>query len=240
MDFLSPALDVIAVPARYGRRLIGTFSHYRDLSGEIEKLRLENQKLRQWRQQARWLAQKMAHYQALLNGVEKVGVDFATGRVIADGRSPFEQSMLINIGRLKGVRNGHAVINGEGLVGRTVDVGKHAARLLLISDRNSRVPVYVGSTAVRALMLGDNSAKPRLGFLPPGRTANPGDTVYTSGHGGLFPPGMGVGRIVTSNGILRVAPFARLRELEFVSVLLFKTPVLDTVGQLPQRSGRKR
>jgi hypothetical protein len=110
----------------------------------------------EWRAAAE---RNVAHLRSLLNAVDEPALHYVTGSVIADARGPFLRSALINLGRDDGVRVGYAVINGDGLIGRTVDAGSSVARVLLLSDLNSRIPVLVGPGGVRALVSGDNSAE---------------------------------------------------------------------------------
>jgi rod shape-determining protein MreC len=131
------------------------------------------------------------------------------------------------------VRIGYAVINGDGLVGRTVDAGASVARVLLLNDLNSRIPVLVGPAGVRALASGDNSAELRLDFLPDGAQVYPGDEVYTSGSDGVFPRGLHVGVVTGSSGTFKVRPHAELSSLDVVSVLYFDTPTLVTTTDPP-------
>ncbi len=151
---------------------------------------------------------------------------FATGRVIADARGPFVRSALINLGREDGLRIGYAVINGDGLVGRTVDAGESVARVLLLNDLNSRIPVLVGPAGVRGLASGDNSAELQLDFLPDGAALYAGDEVYTSGSDGVLPRGLRVGVVSGAQGAFKVRPYAELNSLDAVSVLFFDTPAL--------------
>jgi len=124
------------------------------------------------------------------------------------------------------VRIGYAVINGDGLVGRTLDAGESVTRVLLLNDLNSRIPVLVGTGGVRALASGDNSAELKLEFFPDGASPRPGDEVYTSGADGVLPRGLRVGLVTGSDGALRVRPHAELSSLDVVSVLFFDTPTL--------------
>jgi len=176
---------------------------------------------------AKGLERRLTQMRQLLNAVDEPALGFATGRVIADARGPFARSMLLNIGAAQGIKAGYAVINEDGLVGRIVNVGEKTARLILLSDLNSRVPVQVGPAAARAVLVGDNSGTMSLQFLPPDVAVYPGDEVYTSGHGGLFPRGLRVG-VVTQDDVngLRVVAHAKLDKLEYVSVLFFESPVL--------------
>jgi rod shape-determining protein MreC len=164
----------------------------------------------------------------LLNAVDEPALHYITGSVIADARGPFLRSALINLGRDNGVRIGYAVINGDGLIGRTVDAGASVTRVLLLNDLNSRIPVLVGPAGMRALASGDNSADLRLDFLPDGAQLYPGDEVYTSGSDGVLPRGLRVGAVMGSPGAYKVRPGAELNSLDVVSVLFFDTPALTT------------
>src|SRR5581483_4445100 len=148
--------------------------------------------------------------------------------VIADARGPFLRSALINLGRDNGVRIGYAVIDGDGLVGRTVDAGSSVSRVLLLNDLNSHIPVLVGPAGVRAMASGDNSAELRLEFLPDGAAVYEGDEVYTSGSDGMLPRGLRVGTVTGAPGAFKVRPYADLGALDAVSVLFFDTPELVT------------
>jgi rod shape-determining protein MreC len=194
--------------------------------GEIDRLKTENEQLKQWEWRAKLLERNVAHLRSLLNAVDEPALHFVTGSVIADARGPFLRSALINLGRDNGVRIGYAVINGDGLVGRTVDAGASVARVLLLNDLNSRIPVLVGAAGVRALASGDNSAELKLDFLPDGASLYPGDEVYTSGSDGVLPRGLRVGVVTGLPGAFRVRPHAELSSLDVVSVLFFDAPAL--------------
>ena len=132
-----------------------------------------------------------------------------TGSVIADARGPFLRSALINLGRDNGVRVGYAVIDGDGLIGRVVDAGSSVARVLLLSDLNSRIPVLVGPAGIRALVSGDNAAELKLEFLPDGASLYAGDEVYTSGSEGVLPRGLRVGVVTGAAWRLQGPPLRR-------------------------------
>jgi rod shape-determining protein MreC len=93
------------------------------------------------------------------------------------------------------VVKGMAAVNERGLVGRVIEVGQRSARVLLLTDFNSRVPVMVEPSRDQAILAGDNSEEPGLIFLPLHPRMAVGQRVVTSGRGGLLPPGLAVGRI---------------------------------------------
>lgn len=235
-DFAAPVLEWASLPAVYARDGLERTSTHLTLYDDLEKLKKENESLRQWKWRAQRMERRLNHMRALLNAVDEQALDHATGRVIADARGPFVRSMLVNVGRQQGVKAGYAVINGDGLVGRTVHVGDNASRVILLNDLNSRIPVLVGPSAVRAVLVGDNTDQPRLEFLPESDAVFDGDEVYTSGHAGLLPRGIRIGSVANDQVRgYRVRTLATLSELEFVSILFFDTPLVVATDAPPVR-----
>lgn len=226
-DLAAPVLETASLPGVYVRRVWKRAEHFVDTAQELERLRDENQRLRQWRRRAERLDRQLSHMRALLNAVEEPALGFASARVIGDARGPFIRSVLLNIGTANGVKAGYAVINGDGLVGRTVHVGEAASRVILLNDLNSRIPVLVGPSAERAILVGGNGVEPRLEFLSRNAAIYDGDQVHSSGHGGLLPRGLRIGTVAANGaGERRVRTHAKLNELDYVSVLFFNSPVI--------------
>ncbi|HEX2447298.1 MAG TPA: rod shape-determining protein MreC [Methyloceanibacter sp.] len=228
IDLSAPLLEATSAPAIMGRHALARVRSYVGMVEEIDRLKAENEQLKQWEWRAKLLERNVTNLRSLLNAVDEPALHFVTGSVIADARGPFLRSALINLGRGDGVRVGYAVINGDGLIGRTIDAGATVSRVLLLSDLNSRVPVLVGAAGVRALVSGDNSAELKLEFLPDGASVYAGDEVYTSGSDGVLPRGLRVGAVTGSAGALKVRPHAELNALDVVSVLFFDTPALTS------------
>jgi rod shape-determining protein MreC len=123
---------------------------------------------------------------------------------------------------LDGVREGMAAMTGDGLIGRVVEAGDWSSRVVLITDLNSRIPVAVAGSGERAILAGDNSASPKLQFLPQDAVLAPGAAVVTSGHGGVFPPNLPVGSVVEmSRGVYNVVPAADLGRVNYVRLVDF-------------------
>ena len=113
-----------------------------------------------------------------------------------------------------------ATVDGLGLVGRISGVGERTSRVVLLTDVNSRVPVFVQPSGQRALLTGDNTTAPLLEFIEAPEKVRPGDRVVTSGDGGIFPSDLLVGATAAGpDGRLRVRLAADYRRLEFIRVL---------------------
>jgi rod shape-determining protein MreC len=222
VDVFAPIMDVLSRPAAAVNEAVKTVRGLADLRGENIRLTRENERLLVWQEAARRLASQNQALQSLLDFKPGPKSQSIATRVIADSGGAFVRSVVVNAGDRDGVRKGQAAVSGAGLVGRVATAGYRSARILLITDINSRVPVLIESSRDRAILSGDNSGMPRLTFLPANASIKLGDRVVTSGHGGVFPPGLQVGQIFSSSdGVMRVKPNVSFYQLEFVRLIDF-------------------
>jgi len=221
-DSVAPIIDVMSRPIAVTNEVI---VQVRALSTVYEKnknLRQDKERLLHWQSVARMLEAENQALRAQLNYVPGPQASYVSARVIADTGGAFAHSLLLNIGHQPGVNKGHAVVTGDGLIGRVAGVGDRATRVLLISDLNSRIPVLIEATRTRAILAGNNSNRPRLIHMAPGAMVSPGDRIVTSGHGGVFPVGLPVGLVDAVNeGGISVLPFVPRDRLEYVRILDF-------------------
>lgn len=221
VDRVVPSFDWAMAPVTATVNLVRDFQSYQRIVQQNQDLRNELQKMKAWKEAALQLEQENAK----LLDLNKVRLDPAltvvTGQVIADSGSPFRQSVLLNVGAARdGIKDGWAVTDGLGLVGRISGVGRNSSRVLLLTDSASRVPVTIQPSGQRALLAGDNSALPVLDFLEAPEEVRPGDRVVSSGDGGVFPAGLLVGNVVLArDGRLRLRLTADYERLEFLRVL---------------------
>lgn len=233
-DAVAPILDVISRPLDAVNQGVDEFVAMKNLYEENVRLREERARLLHWKTVAHQLESENRVLREQLNVIPDPEASFVTARVIADTGGAFSQSVIVNAGARDGVQKGQAAVTADGLVGRVVDVGSRSARVLLLTDINAKIPVLIDSTRTRAIMAGTNKAQPKLTWLPPGSGVSVGDSIVTSGHAGVFPPGLRVGQVVAvGEGGLVVQPYADLARLEYVRLLNFG---MSGVLQLPQRS----
>ncbi len=220
VDRFAPSFDWTLKPVTSAVRLVSDFRSYARVYDQNAELRRELQRMQGWREAALQLEQKNAQLLALNNVRLNPRLTFVTGEVMADSGSPFRQSAMVNVGRIDGVTDGAAVVDGLGLVGRIAGVGERSARIILLPDSSSRVPAIVRPSGQRAILAGDNRAAPVLEFLDQPDEVRPGDRVVTTGDGGLLPPEILIGQTVLGpDGRLRVRPAADYRRLDFVRVI---------------------
>lgn len=222
-DVVAPALETVSQPFQAAGQMVGGMTDITTLREENARLKMENQRLRQWYEAALRLEAENKSLKGLLNVVREPGWSYMTARVIADPGRAFVRSLLIAAGSKDGVARGQAAMTGDGLVGRVIETGKNSARILLITDLNSRVPVVIESNNQRAILAGDNTGRPYLEHLPRDTGVEMGARVVTSGHGGLLPPGLPVGRVVSAeNGEIRIAPLADFNRVSHVQLVDFR------------------
>src|SRR6056297_334963 len=220
VDRVVPNFDWAMAPVTATVNILRDFRSYQRINQQNQELRRELQQMKAWKEAALQLEQENARLLDLNNVQLDPRLTFVTGVVLADSGSPFRQSVLINVGARDGIVDGWATMDGLGLVGRISGVGANTARVLLLTDPTSRIPVTVQPSGQRAMLMGDNSAAPSLGFVEDPDLIRAGDRVVSSGDGGLFPAGLLVGEVaIASDGRLRVRLAADYQRLEFLRVL---------------------
>ncbi|MBM3514998.1 MAG: rod shape-determining protein MreC [Alphaproteobacteria bacterium] len=221
-DAVVPILRLMSEPAAAIAQMTSNVRELAAIREQNAELRVANEQLLQWQSIAQKLEAENRSLKALLNTVSEPAAESVSARVVADTGGAFAQSVLIMGGTSKGVNKGDTVLTGEGLVGRVTQAGLRSARVLLITDINSRIPVLVGETGSRAIMAGDNGLRPRLLYIGRKSAIQPGDKVVTSGDGKAFPPGLPVGRVVRNqDGIIEIEPYVARDQLTQVRVVDF-------------------
>jgi rod shape-determining protein MreC len=235
LDLASPALEAIARPVAYANRIIADLKEFASLRVENARLREENSRLLAWQTAARRLENENDRLRELSQFREGPEASFITARIVGDSVSAYVRGALLNAGRRVGVTSGQAVVTGEGLAGRVAEVGENSSRVLFVTDVNSRLPVLVERTRERAILAGDNSPQLRLNLLQGVAGVQRGDRIVTSGDGGSFPVGIPIGEVIqSSEGHIRVRPFADFARLEFVRVVNYGvTGLVTTTPTVP-------
>src|SRR5256885_10737135 len=184
----APALDVASRPLGAAEAEIARVRGFIGVYQVNRRFEEENQRLLQWQQVALKLTTENRQLQGLLKVVPDRAVSYVTARVIANSGGAYVRTVMINAGSQAGLARGQAVITGDGLVGRLTEVGSRAARVLLITDLNSRIPVRVEGSRTSAVLAGGNSERPRPPFFPAPACVQIRARVASSRRGARFPP----------------------------------------------------
>ncbi len=222
-DATIPILEILSQPSQKLGGIKNSIQDFHELHIELENLRKENQNLLKMKYLAKNLQAENRALRRLNQFVPLPSPNFVSGRVVANSGGAFVRNVLINMGREQGVRRGLAVMSDIGLVGVVVEVGRLFARVLLVTDLNSQIPVLVQNTRDPGILSGDNSNRPRLKFLPQNAYVSTGDIIVTSGEGGVLPVGIPVGTITAvSEAGIRVKPLVDWDHLEYVRVIDYR------------------
>ncbi|MBL8642091.1 MAG: rod shape-determining protein MreC [Alphaproteobacteria bacterium] len=209
IDALTPVIDLVGAPFRSMTAAMSDASGLTKIRAENARLKAENKQLHEWYQTAMLLRSENQSLKDLLNVIPEPDQSYITTRVIADSGSSFVKTVLIEAGFDNAVEEGQAVLGSQGMIGRVVEVGKRASRVLLLNDINSHVPVVIEGANQRAVLSGTNDDLLVLIHLPPDLLIEKGARIITSGTGGMFPTGLPIGEVSEiKNGIPMVMMYS--------------------------------
>jgi rod shape-determining protein MreC len=224
-DWMAPSLEAVRTPIDGMTRWVGSLGNIFVVYSENLKLKEENARLRQWQNAAMVLDNRVKRYQMLLKAVPDPALSSVLARVIGRANRPFLETMVLNAGKASGIKPGQAVVDARGLIGRIYLTGQHTSWVILLTDLNSRIPVSIVPGNVQAMMTGDNTRSPILDTLSQNVKIKAGDQIISSGDGGLVPPGLPIGTVVSTGNGFRVALLADAAASQDVEILDFKMPV---------------
>lgn len=177
-----------------GPRAVGTWI---DVHRDNERLRRDNEAMRLLLTRARTINYDNRRLQALLSLRERGAAPVVTARLVSSTPSSTRRFAMLNAGRIGGVAPGMPVRGPDGLVGRVTEAGLNAARVLLLVDPESAVPVRRTRDGAPAIVAGRGDGAVDIRSI--GSTEmrfRPGELFVTSGTGGIYPPGVPVARVV--------------------------------------------
>ena len=171
-----------------------------ELERENSSLRVENRSLKATNEALRDVEHEVNRLRHALNYRERSLFRLVPAEIVSRDSSTWWRTVTINRGEEDGLAAEMPVLTDEGLVGRTTTVSANIAVVLLVSDENCRVAASVEGTREQGIVTGERvagSASPLLdlNFLSKQAQLKPGQKVYTSGVGGVFPSGLFVGTV---------------------------------------------
>jgi rod shape-determining protein MreC len=200
---------------------------------ELEKdnanLRVENRSLRATNEALRDVEREVNRLRHALNYRQRSEFKIVPAQIITRDSATWWRTITVNRGREDGVESDMPVLTDEGLVGKTTTVSANISVVLLVSDENCRVAATVEGTREQGIVTGQRVAGALaplldLNFLSKQADLKPGQKVYTSGVGGVFPSGLLIGTVQTFHvreldGQALLAPAVDLARLEDVFVV---------------------
>ncbi len=160
--------------------------------------------------------------------------DKILAKIIVDQDSPFLKSIIINKGSKDNIKIGTNIYDQSYLVGRVIEVNYKTARVLLLSDLNSNVPVSIAPENVQAIITGSGNNHGEIKYIKDGKDDkfNEKSIVYTSGTGAIFKSGIPIGKIKVKEDQaadkFNVEFFSDFSQLKYVfAEIITKTEVKD-------------
>jgi rod shape-determining protein MreC len=230
------ALDATK-PISTGGRSVSTFftgigssvGNYFNAAAQNGELKRQLQASRRKMIEARATELENGRLKALLKLTEEGNDEVAVARIVGSSFDSVHRLATLSVGASSGVRPGQPVRAPDGLVGRVIETGRWAARVLLISDGASNIPVRLVRDGTAAIAVGRGEGSVELKTLEVGR--NPfrrGDVLITSGVGGVYPPNIPVAIVVKVDGDRTFArPLADPSRADFAVVLRPYQPLAD-------------
>ncbi len=221
--------------------IVRPFSDGAGAVGDLFAVRSENRELRarvealeERRRVLDDLERENAELRDLLAIADRTELPTVTARVVALAPSNFEWTVTIDVGALDGVERGMPVVDGDGLVGRIIQVTPNASRVLLAIDPSFSAAARTAQTGEVGVLDGRGGDPMVLRLLDPAAVVDVGDPIVTSSYqGGVFPAGIPIGTVAQGTEEtsplapeVQVNPYVDFTRLHHV-VVVFTTGVED-------------
>lgn len=220
-DVFSPVFDMVSTPFEKIQSKMDAYQNYFNVYEENKKLRVENQLLKSWQNKALQLALEKKELADILNYRFETTHPSKVVSVLAEHHSIFSHSLVLDGGEAQGIKKGNVLLLNGALFGHVIEVGNQTARALKLTDYFSRLPVFVGSQKVPAILMGDNSELPDLVALPEEAGVQEGDFVFSAGMVGVYPQGLPIGYVKKTKDAVKVRLIENKNNLGFVEVVDF-------------------
>ena len=186
------------------------YNNYNSIEEELKKLKTE-------KYEVNFLDSENKRLKKILEDIS-YSSDLVVAKVLIDKQSPFLKSIIINKGSKNNIIKGMAVLSENYLIGKIVEVNYTTSRVLLLSDLNSRTPVSIEPGSIQSILSGNGENSGFIQYIKDEASINHDSLVYTSGSGGLFKPGIPIGKINKSNNKNEVNFFIDFTQLRYVKV----------------------
>lgn len=215
MNYTSYVYQKISVPMSYVESAVFNVKQAFNAHNTIPKLIKEKEELLEKLSYYKNIEKENNQLQQLLKVSNHSLYSFVSAKVVSENFRGAESRFLINAGSSIGIKEGMAVINQYGLIGRVIDVAEHSARVLTLQDEQSSIPVKIANVTIGAILKGgQNQLKIEYTKLDKVKS---GMDVYTSGEGSLMPKGIYIGKVSEDKRFVDMA--VRITNLSYVSII---------------------
>jgi rod shape-determining protein MreC len=220
LDVTGPVASALHEVTATTEGLVSGTGDYWDAIRQNGELKRERKAMLRRMVEAKAIYQENVQLKAALQLREQARDAIAAGRIVGSSFNSPRRFAILSVGAKDGVREGMPVRSPDGLVGRIIDVGQLASRVLLVSDRSSIVPARLLRNGIPVIAQGNGDGTVEVRPLEVGRNPfRPGDLIISSGTGGLYPPLVPVARVVRLKGDEAIAlPLADPSSISFAIV----------------------
>ena len=211
---------IVSIPEKYAAYSYNTIRDHIILYKDYDILKKKLKKIESQKYNIDFLTAENQKLKKTLEDVSYSSLE-QLAKVLIDKESPFLRSIIINKGTKHNITKGMTVLNDNYLVGKVVEVNFSTARVLLLSDLNSKTPVTIEPGSVQAILSGTGKNSGIIQYTKENLPINAGNIVFTSGAGGLFKEGVPVGKIAEINNKKVINFFSDFSQLGFVKVVLY-------------------
>jgi rod shape-determining protein MreC len=218
-EFTYRASFLISTPENKIQKINSQIKDHLKVYDNYKNLELELEKLKQKKLTNNFLKMENEKLRDLIN--ESINSNEILARVLIDKESPFLRSIILNKGTKDKLKIGMAVVDEVHLVGKVIEVNFTNSRVLLLSDLNSKIPVVLEPIGMQAVVSGTGGANGKIQYTKEEYSDdinNQEIIAYTSGLGGLFKPGLPVGKISRVNPH-EIVFFSDFKQLEYVKII---------------------
>lgn len=174
------------------------FLNIEEMKQENERLKKENSELEQSLRELEILKAENSTLKEYVNLTDKY-TEYTThpAYVIQSDIGNYSKIITINSGKRDGIDVDMTVISDKGLVGHVISVTEDTAKVQTIIDTSSSVTGTISTTRDSIIIRGiiDSNKELKASFIPTEANVLEGDTVETSGIGGIYPKGIHIGVI---------------------------------------------
>lgn len=229
LDFTRPIAEGGSAVAATAEGLFTGAGDYWNAASQNQELREERDALQRQIIEAEAIQRENIRLKQTIRLVERAQEEIATGRIIGSSQDSQRRFAVLTVGARHGVEIGMPVRSAKGLLGRVIDRGQSASRILLVSDRANVIPAELLRTGEAVIARGRGDGSIDIRPLEVGRNPfMPGDIVATSGTGGLYPPRIPIAKVIRQEDDGAIAiPLARPDESGFAIVEPVYEPLLS-------------
>ena len=234
LEIAAPVQQLVSVPATAVRNVWNRYVNLIDVGVENQRLQDRVAELEEINLQYQEALVASGHLQRIAAMRGDFEVPMLPAQVVGLDISLWFRSVVVDRGRSHGVNAGNPIITNNGVAGLVTAASSHAAKVMLLLDRQSAVDGVVQRSRTRGVVHGNGAGKLEFEFVAREGDIRPGDLVLTSGLDAVYPKGLRIGSVAEirerGSDLIQVAiltPAVDFERLEQVFVMFYRGPTMD-------------